>query len=99
MFRQDGRHLSGFQMAELPDFRSHSKSRLFATQGRFHKSWAHSANIEIALLKLGTRLKVRSTPVKSFSKVWRKVQIGRKTVYDIDPGKEDQQQKKRRRVK
>ena len=42
--------------------------------------------IEIALLKLGARRKARSTPVKSFSKVQRKAQIGRKTVYEIDPG-------------
>ena len=54
-------------------------------RGRFHKSWAHGANIEIALLKLGARRKARSTPVKSFSKVGRKAQIGRKTVYEIDP--------------
>ena len=56
----------------------------YASQGQFHKSWAHGANIEIALLKLGARRKARSTPVKSFSKVGRKVQIGRKTVYEID---------------
>ena len=29
---QNGGHLSGFQMVGLPDFRSHSKSRPFATQ-------------------------------------------------------------------
>ena len=30
-FGQNGGHLSGFQMVRLPDFRSHSKSRPFAT--------------------------------------------------------------------
>ena len=55
------------------------------TWGQFHKSWAQGANIEIALLKLGARHKARSTSVKSFSKVGRKAQIGRKTVYEIAP--------------
>ena len=53
--------------------------------GRFHKIWAHGANIEIALLKLGSRRKVRSMPIKSFSKVRHKAQIGHKIVYEIDP--------------
>ena len=68
----------------------HSKAKIglsFVTliRGRFHKSWPHGANIEIALLKLGARRKARSTPVKSFSKFRRKAQIGRKTVNEIDP--------------
>ena len=53
--------------------------------GWFHKDRRMAQIIEIALLKLGARRKARSTPVKSFSKVQRKAQIGRKTVYEIDP--------------
>ena len=34
---------------------------------------------------MGAWRRARSTPVKSFSKVGRKAQIGRKTVYEIDP--------------
>ena len=39
---------------------------------------------------MGARRRARSTPVKSFSKVGRKAQIGRKTVYEIDPSKDRQ---------
>ena len=55
------------------------------SEGRFHKDQQLGANIEIALLNLGARHKARSMPVKSFSKFRRKAQIGRKTVYEIDP--------------
>ena len=37
-FWQNGRHLLGFQMIGLPDFRSHSKSRPFANQPLFDHS-------------------------------------------------------------
>ena len=37
-FWQNGSNLSGFQMVGLPDFRSHSKSRPFATQPLFDHS-------------------------------------------------------------
>ena len=43
---------------------------------------AHGANHSDHSINLRA---LRSRPVKSFSKVWRKVQIGRKTVYEIDP--------------
>ena len=37
-FLQNGRHLSGFQMVELSDFRSHSKSGPYANQPLFDHS-------------------------------------------------------------
>ena len=38
-FRQNVSHLSGFQMVGLPDFRSYSKSRPFATQPLYTLSY------------------------------------------------------------
>ena len=42
--------------------------------------------IEIALLKLGARRKVRLTPVKSFSEVGRRARIGRKKFMKLTQG-------------
>ena len=41
--------------------------------------------IEIALSKLGAQHKERPTPLKSFSKVWRRARIGRKKFLKSTP--------------
>ena len=47
--------------------------------------------IEIALSKLWARRKARRTPVKSFSKVGRRAQIGRKNFMKSTPGSYEMQ--------
>ena len=52
----------------------------------FIKNGRKAQIIEIALSKLGARRKAGPTPLKSFSKVRRRVQIGRKKFLKSTPG-------------